>query len=481
MCGTRKVIHSSKLDSSTKVTVHTKATHSLPKSGPKVSKSIMPEIRFEFDWVDSDGIKGPELSTTWAALQIVARDSVITRILDGRSKSVRDFIFVPLYPLAEWLATHWWFFATEYPNPSKLGDPEFRHRHSLNSSREGYAFPDLHVTSSGTRTFLAWGSGAPKWSKVEFLDQGYASLNSAEFRQACSDLIDSVIRRLESSGIENSYLQEEWAAIQSTELDEEELKFCESAAALGWDPYDLKDSQRDDLLSLGNALGELTDETVQVVNPSDIRDQTSAIVSAIGISKQNRVPIGHLNSKQEPFDLNYLGISPWQVGYERARKFRQQLRLDGLPIPAIPILAKVLDLNLELVNEVTNPVQVLSKTPLVDGVVTLNDDQSACFAFRQFSDTGKKFGLCRALAEVLSPVQSGALLTQSHSERQQLNRAFAAEFLAPSDSLRQKVTRQIVDDEEIDDLADEFGVSPFVIKHQIENHRIGYLAEPERG
>ncbi len=452
----------------------------LPKSGLKESKSIMPEIRFEFDWVDSDGINGPELSTTWAALQIVARDSVITRILDSRSKSVRDFIFVPLYPLAEWLATQWWFFATEYPNPSKLGDPEFHNRHSLNSSREGYAFPDLRVTSSGTRTFLVWSRGTPSWTKVEFLNQGYASLNSAEFRQACGDLIDSVIRRLESNGIENSLLHEEWAAIQSTEQDEEELKFCETAAGLGWDPYDLNDSQRDDLLSLAEALGELTDEAVQVVNPSAIHDQTSAIVSAIEDSEQKRLPIGHLKSKRGQFDLPYPGASPWQVGYDWARKFRQHLRLDGLPIPAIPTLAKVLDLNVELVNEVTKPVPALSKTPLVDGLVTLNEDQSASFGFRQFSDTGKKFGLCRALAEVLSPAQSGALLTQSHSERQQINRAFAAEFLAPSDSIRQKVTRQVVDDEEIDHLADEFGVSPFVIKHQIENHRIGELVEPQR-
>ncbi len=440
----------------------------------------MPEVRFEFDWVDSDGINGPELSTTWAALQIVARDSVITRILDRRSKSVRDFIFVPLYPLAEWLATHWWFLANDYPNSNKLNDPEFRHRHSLNSSSEGYAFPDVQVTSSGTRTLLVWTSGAPKWSKVEFLDQGYASINSAEFRQACSDLIDSVIRRLESSGIENSYLQEEWAAIQSTELDEEELEFCESAAGLGWDPYDLDYSQRDDLLSLSKALGELTSEAVQVVNPSNICDQSSAIVSAIEASKKKRLPIGHLNSKRENVAVSFLGNSPWQVGYERARNFRKRLRLDGVPIRDIPNLAKVLDLNLEIVNEVTNPVQGLSKTPLIDGVVMLNDDQSASLAFRQFSDTGKKFGLCRALAEVLLPFQSGALLTQSHSERQQINRAFAAEFLAPADSIRHKVTRQVVDDEEIDDLADEFGVSPFVIKHQIENHRIGKLAEPQR-
>ena len=347
----------------------------------------MPEISFEFDWVDSDGINGPELSSTWAALKIVARDSVITRILDGRSKSVRDFIFVPLYPLAEWLATHWWFFATEYPNPDKLRNPEFRHRHSLNSGKDGYAFPDLQITSSGTRTLLVWSSGTPNWTKVEFLDQGYASLSSAEFRQSCSDLIDSVIRRLESSGIENSFLQEEWAAIQSTAQDKEELKFCETAAGLGLDPYDLEDSQRDDLLSLAETLGELTDEAAQVVNPFAIRDQTSAIVSAIEESKQRSLSLSHLK-----LDMSWqpVGMHPWEIGYEQAREFRQKLHLDGEPIPTMATLGSALDLDESLVEEITRPSQMLTNTPLIDGVVTIEDDQNASFAFRAVQCPGQE-------------------------------------------------------------------------------------------
>ena len=30
----------------------------------------MPELSFEFDWVDSEGVKGAELSTTWAELKL---------------------------------------------------------------------------------------------------------------------------------------------------------------------------------------------------------------------------------------------------------------------------------------------------------------------------------------------------------------------------------------------------------------------------
>ena len=38
---------------------------------------------------------------------------------------MRDHIFVPLYPIAEWLASNWWFLAFEYENIVKKEHPAF--------------------------------------------------------------------------------------------------------------------------------------------------------------------------------------------------------------------------------------------------------------------------------------------------------------------------------------------------------------------
>ena len=46
----------------------------------------MPQLSFETDWVDAEGINGPELSATWASLRIRAGDATITRVLDTRAK-----------------------------------------------------------------------------------------------------------------------------------------------------------------------------------------------------------------------------------------------------------------------------------------------------------------------------------------------------------------------------------------------------------
>lgn len=440
----------------------------------------MRSFRFEYDWVDPEDANGPELSATWASLKIVAYDSIVTRVVDGRAKTVRDSIYVSIYPLAEWLATNWWFLATEYPNREKLIDPCFRRRHSLSSGREGYALPDLQITSYGGRTNLIWNRCAPEWTKVEFLDQGRASVDSVEFRHACAEFIEGVVRRLEAFGIQDTLLQDEWHAIQRTETDPEEREFCETVAGLGWDPYDLKETQIKDVLSMADALGDLTDEAVQVVDPKALTQQSAALISAIEVSKKRELPLQHLNFNKngQEFVQATGSTSPWEIGYLQAQRLRQQLHLDGQSIPTMKSLGNALGVDGELVDEITKPNDILTNMPLIDGVVTINDNQNASFAFRRSSDPGRRFAFCRGVSEVTSFPFHGGMLTQSHSERQQRNRAFAAEFLAPSFSLREKITRQVVDDDEVEDLAEEFGVSPFVIKHQVDNHQIAQLAEP---
>jgi Zn-dependent peptidase ImmA (M78 family) len=57
-----------------------------------------------------------------------------------------------------------------------------------------------------------------------------------------------------------------------------------------------------------------------------------------------------------------------------------------------------------------------------------------------------------------------------------MNRAFAAEFLAPHKMLQVDLSAATVGEEEIEDLAVDYGVSAFVIRHQIENHRLARIS-----
>lgn len=437
----------------------------------------MSKLRFEFEWVDPEGVQVRELSATWSSLKIIAGDSVVTRAHDDRAKTVRDFIYVPLYPIAEWLTTNWWFLINEFRNREKQVDPGFHQRHELNAGRQGYALPNLSFYCSGSETNLVWDSFKPQWTRIEFLSRGTTWMATSDFRDICADFIDGVVRRLAMNEIEDTFLQREWDAIQATTMDQEELQFCETVAAMGLDPYDLEQSKSDEIINWADGLGELLPETVQIANPSMLFEQSSAIVQAVEESRTNGLRLNALKDYTREFTLGNAGISPWRVGYDWARDLRYQIGLGGQPIPRMSDLAAALGEDESALNQATQPVKSLSKTPMIDGLITGKQDHTKYFALRQFNERGRRFSFCRAISEVLAHPWSNALITDSYSERQKCNRAFAAEFLAPSNSLKDNVTHEIVDDEEIDDLADTFGVSPWVIKHQIENHQIAQLAE----
>ena len=62
------------------------------------------------------------------------------------------------------------------------------------------------------------------------------------------------------------------------------------------------------------------------------------------------------------------------------------------------------------------------------------------------------------------------ILSSLATDRQARSRAFAAELLAPAESLRRRLGSTLVEPEQVDELGHEYGVSTEVIRRQIENH-----------
>jgi Zn-dependent peptidase ImmA (M78 family) len=74
-----------------------------------------------------------------------------------------------------------------------------------------------------------------------------------------------------------------------------------------------------------------------------------------------------------------------------------------------------------------------------------------------------------------SPLGQFATVSKLRTARQQMNRAFAAEFLAPHERLRGNLSGATIGEDELDDLAADDGVSVFVIRHQIGNHNLAQV------
>lgn len=430
----------------------------------------MAELDFQIDWLDGEGINGPELSSTQASLQIAAGDSVITRVLDARAKTTRDEIYVPAYPLAEWLAAHWWFLTQEVESPLKANDPNFIRRHALNTTLDGYSFPNLKIIPAGAHIHIVWFRN-PSRNRIDFLNEGEAWVDKNAFSEACANFINQVIRRLEALDIAETFLQEEWAAIQMADGDE--TRFCGAAAALGWDPYALNDSQRDLMLEMAEqSTGSVLEEAVAALDPRNLRQGWASVLQAIANAKCNSLDIEIDSLRRRMGQHTYsLERKPWHSGYALAQRLREALALNGEPLSTTSDIARAFGTSTESFDTVMQPVD-FDGAALIEGAVTRDEDGNPAFALRQRCDNSKRFGFCRALAEALEFPESDTLLTKAHSERQQRNRAFAAEFLAPSSGLRDRINESVVDDDEVNELATEYGVSSRVIEHQVTNHRI---------
>lgn len=438
-------------------------------------------VRFRFDWLDGAGIQGPELAATYAALEIHVGSSTITRVLDHVDQASRDCIHVPLFPLAESLASNWWFLTGESPRTgADSGDHEFRQRHSLVHGGDGYIFPDLIAFPEGGRVRMEWSrTPADEICPLEFLEEGHAATSVSAFRGECASLIESVLQRLNASGIENTFLHEEWARVRGAGA--EEVVTCETAAGLGWDPYDLDDARWKAMEAL-DGLGAALRESVSAIvseTPESVVGSCNAISRALEAARTGGGSFPDLGSLRRKIEADRgaarsgSDAAPWSDGYDLARRVRRALGLDGGPLRTN-----------ELAQALAHPPEALTAgapadfgaATLFDGVVAANGDGRASFAFRPEREESRRFHLCRALAEALTAPATDAVLTGAPTHRQQRGRAFAAEFLAPAEALRDRVRGPVVREDDLSDLSAEFEVSPFVIGHQLENHGISRTA-----
>ena len=438
----------------------------------------MPGLAFDYEWETDDSVTGVELASTCASLTVRLHDTVLTRVVDDLNGRVRDHVHVSLYPLAEWLASNWWFLLHESDYRTGREDGAFLQRHSLGPSREGYRYPNLCVFPQGTKTRVTWKHLGSPWSGVQFLSRsGDELIERDQFVESCEGLVDAIAARLASSGVKDTCLQEEWQAIRT--VDPAERKFCEMAAALGLDPYDMDGSQSAALMQVeGELEGAVREEALPILRSGRLGAQVASITQLLRMTRQRPLPLQRIVDAREEIQRGIRCSAqnpPWTTGYLLARTTRSTLGLNGTALRSWASLSKALGEPRIQKGRLPRS-RVFGDVAGLEGVVACNGDGDPALSFRaRGHGASDRFLFCRAVAEVITGSQSDTLLTRSRSERQQVGRAFAAEFLVPSESLRQQVDREVLDEDEVDDLARRFGVSSSVIEHQVAKHEIATM------
>jgi len=441
----------------------------------------MTELSFYVEWDEAPGVVDAELACTWGQLQIRIAGAPVTRFYNTRTQSVRSGTYGAMLPLARWLVERWWFLLNEATPSSQIfeggrrallesTDDELRQwlrRHNLLTAREGFALPDLSIFRDEAGIQLRW---VPDPTEVRtpgrFLEDGGAVISERGFIAAVVDFVSSVADRLHDhdTGKRLSAALTELLLLTSEQASASQRG---GLAALGLDPEaDISDDDelRDALLVRLPALPDpLRRDVLEAAGEDLVRE-----LSWVSELRERLRNIGAGNSGRfRAASLVEEHRVPHIAGYRRARAARKQMGLDAS--------APVLDLETSIARTFGPVREVEMDRRGTSTLVAFGADQSGLVVGAKSSiEPAKRFRLARALHHWMyaADVSQGRLLTRSHGWNQRASRAFAAEFLAPAEGIREQLAAADGDDLMLRAVAQRYRVSDQVLQLQIANHDI---------
>jgi len=299
----------------------------------------------------------------------------------------------------------------------------------------------------------------PSHRPIRFLSDGETWVQSDMLERKLAEFITAVLTRLAEQGVTGTHLEREWNDVLG--MDDEEVEYCLATAQLGLDPYAGDQAAEEAILRASEELeSPLLLDFFDAVDPSGIGNGLSWVGEATARAGEFDGQNGQTASLRAAARAapREAWTRPWQSGWDQARHVRAVLATD----PQAPIdVAGLL------------PTAVLgSRDRGLQGLGGASEGGSSLVLGRHMVSESERFCQARALWHVLFEQDSRRfLITSSYTERQKVERAFAAELLAPAAGVQRQlgVSAGEATLEDLDDAADHFGVSSLLIRHQVEN------------
>lgn len=414
------------------------------------------------DWESAQGVTDEALAATWCRLEVRVGDCTVTAVDDTRISAMRRAVHTSAYPLAEWIAEHWWSLS-QHVRPSavphslwswsQVRQQTWLCSHNTRAAGAGMPWPDLTVMPEGSFSRLLWNSGpALAGQPLTFLTSGSALVRCEAVAEALGRFVDQILERLDDSGIRDTALHKEWRLLQ--ECDDEETAFAVAAARLGLDPFDVAVDTEAEILSLAAATSDeaLLNEILDTADPGQLVETAGWLAEARSAASYRQRPV-LLDPASGPDPAR-----PWRTGYDTALSYRRQSLFDGkAPFP---------------VEDFVGLERIDARAGALPGVVSANASGVGLVLPHQSfgTRTSQRFAQARALGLSLLSDRTLFILDPASTDLARAARAFAAECLAPAESIAASTAGK--GDGAVpafEELAELYGVSPMVIRHQYEN------------
>jgi hypothetical protein len=415
----------------------------------------------DLEWEASDsGL--PEERACFAATGIRAHNQWLTEGLDLLANSVRKAPRLSAYHLSEWVAWNWWRLRWE-PRSTIVRDWSSSHR--LSTIGGGYIWPNITIFSDGERiALIANPTEERPQTPFRYIADIAAIIQASEFETEIDIFVNQVLERLETEKLAESNLKTIWQSVLEERGTPAIARARKLEALSGHDPDECDPNLVKQLIADSDALGAdaideiAADQTKNGTIPTAKELRDIAASNGYDTTPRDAVRLAHGSG------LPRLGQVPaWCIGAAAANALRQQERLDIRPIS-----------NEKLAGMAGIQPAVLSDKKSNEDISFALDESAkqGRIVFRSKWQTGRRFELARILGDRIARQQSSRLVpaTRSYTYRQKLQRAFAAEFLSPFETVEEMLAGDYSMESQ-QEVAEHFDVSPMTIRTLLVNHK----------
>lgn len=411
-----------------------------------------------------------------ADISILVSDVCLSELEDRVAKTVRPSWRASTYRLAFWLAENWWRLCFE-PEASTL---DWQLSHTLAAVGAGYVWPALTLASDGERVTLRMRpSKVTPTEDIRYLLSQDLKIPLDSLVSGLERFISAVIERMHATGHPRTELEMLWNEILEERLDPETAYWRKLEALAGLDPGAAEGAFLEALLTQKASIGpsgleeliaefqSATPATLNVLMDVRAHGATSLAMPSVEPLRQ-RVQKG-LNARatwiRPSAGTEVRPSVPWQRAYEVADMARTYWGLAPGAINNKRLAEIVGTKDGTLFSE-----KGLDRIPISAG---FRGDDALPFrvAIAPRIMTGRRFALARVLGDFLATPDDEQVLpvTASKTARQKFQRAFAQQFLCPVNDLKAFLDTEEPSEDQIEEAASEFDVSPLLIRSTLVN------------
>ncbi len=429
----------------------------------------LPDFRFDVSWPDKPtGGSVPLLDASVGKLAISIQDALVTSYKSDKG-DVGDELTIPLYSVAEWIATNWWALLFE-PRKCDVDSDEdigFRSRHWLGFARDGFALPDLWFCPVGDEIEVSAQSRYLRFARLEFLTAATASVPTGLVQDVLGRFVDSVLQKMSANGVSGSLAHEAWHRVRSTEPEAEQ--YCRLIGALGLSPYDHHEEIDRIIDLMAQAPASVVSDLFQASDDSNLNLLAKAARQLwdqlLQVSEIDIEPLVAIDLPER------FGSAPWQWGKEAARRVRTNFGVASQdPHGGHAFFGKIgID---PAASDASGLIDVEAATAKLFGGMKRNDGTMQ-MALGDPDLPRRRFAAARgAFLGWSSGTSCSHLITTARTREQQASRAFAAELLAPFDYIRRRAGGSAVSMYRIEEIARELEVTAAVVGWQAQNNKL---------